>query len=176
MANTVTATVDFRQLVKRLEALPVELGSKRGGPLRVALRAGGRVIQADAKSRAENLSEAVSAGGSVSQRSTPSQSTPADTAPKVGRSGRLARAIRLSLVKRPAMTEEMQIWVYPGRKRGDPRGAYYWRFVEFGTSLMQARPFLRPAFEAKKREALGVFSTTFGKAIAAAERKLSRMR
>lgn len=33
-------------------------------------------------------------------------------------------------------------------------GAYYWRFVEFGTSKMSARPFLRPAFEAKKLAAV----------------------
>lgn len=33
-------------------------------------------------------------------------------------------------------------------------GAYYWRFVEFGTVKMSARPFLRPAFEAKKFEAV----------------------
>ena len=32
--------------------------------------------------------------------------------------------------------------------------AYYWRFVEFGTSKMVARPFLRPAFEAKKSQAV----------------------
>jgi HK97 gp10 family phage protein len=31
--------------------------------------------------------------------------------------------------------------------------AFYWRFLEFGTSKMQARPFLRPAFEAKKEQA-----------------------
>ncbi|MBK5206122.1 MAG: HK97 gp10 family phage protein [Polaromonas sp.] len=31
---------------------------------------------------------------------------------------------------------------------------YYWRFMEFGTSKMPARPFLRPAFEAKKEEAV----------------------
>jgi HK97 gp10 family phage protein len=32
--------------------------------------------------------------------------------------------------------------------------AYYWRFVEFGTSKMAARPFMRPAFEAKKTAAV----------------------
>lgn len=31
---------------------------------------------------------------------------------------------------------------------------FYWRFVEFGTSKMAARPFLRPAYEAKKMEAI----------------------
>jgi HK97 gp10 family phage protein len=32
--------------------------------------------------------------------------------------------------------------------------AYYWRYIEFGTSKMAARPFLRPAFEAKKEAAI----------------------
>jgi HK97 gp10 family phage protein len=32
--------------------------------------------------------------------------------------------------------------------------AFYWRWVEFGTQKMAARPFLRPAFEAKKFAAL----------------------
>lgn len=31
--------------------------------------------------------------------------------------------------------------------------AYYWRFVEFGTAKMAARPFLRPAFEENKEKA-----------------------
>lgn len=33
----------------------------------------------------------------------------------------------------------------------------YWWLVEFGTSRMPAHPFMRPAFEAKKREAVTVF-------------------
>lgn len=34
------------------------------------------------------------------------------------------------------------------------RDAFYWRFVEFGTSKMPAQPFMRPAFEIKKVEAV----------------------
>lgn len=34
------------------------------------------------------------------------------------------------------------------------RDAFYARFVEFGTSKMPARPFLRPAFDAAQRRAL----------------------
>ena len=41
-----------------------------------------------------------------------------------------------------------------GRKSGRAPNAYYWRFVEFGTVKMAARPFLRPAFEAKKMAAV----------------------
>lgn len=31
--------------------------------------------------------------------------------------------------------------------------AFHWRFLEFGTAKMSPKPFLRPAFEAKKEEA-----------------------
>lgn len=39
-------------------------------------------------------------------------------------------------------------------RRADPRDAFYWMFVEFGTAKMRAQPFLRPAFEAKKEQAV----------------------
>jgi HK97 gp10 family phage protein len=35
-----------------------------------------------------------------------------------------------------------------------PRDAFYWRFIEFGTVKMGARPFLRPAFDGGKGEAV----------------------
>jgi HK97 gp10 family phage protein len=41
-----------------------------------------------------------------------------------------------------------------GKKKNLSQDAYYWRFVEFGTSKMAARPFLRPAFEQAKMVAV----------------------
>ena len=38
-------------------------------------------------------------------------------------------------------------------KTGDPRNAFYWRFVELGTSNMPAHPFVRPAFDTRLEEA-----------------------
>lgn len=35
-----------------------------------------------------------------------------------------------------------------------PRGAFYGRFLEFGTSKMAARPFMRPAAESKAEDAV----------------------
>lgn len=32
--------------------------------------------------------------------------------------------------------------------------AFYWRFLEFGTVKMPARPFMRPAFDARREDAL----------------------
>lgn len=34
------------------------------------------------------------------------------------------------------------------KSRKDPRSAYYWWWVEFGTRFQRARPFLRPALKA----------------------------
>ena len=41
-----------------------------------------------------------------------------------------------------------------GKKGNLSQDAWYARFVEFGTAKMAARPFLRPAFEARKGDAV----------------------
>lgn len=53
-----------------------------------------------------------------------------------------------------------------GKARGVERDSFYWRFVEFGTSKMAARPFMRPAFEAKKNEAAEMIRDTLRQRIA----------
>jgi HK97 gp10 family phage protein len=70
----------------------------------------------------------------------------ANRAPK--KTGRLKR----NIVKRrekapPGLSASVVIGV---RKE-----AFYWRFVEFGTSKLPARPFLRPAFDTQKEAAAG---------------------
>lgn len=42
-----------------------------------------------------------------------------------------------------------------GQVRYVDNDAFYWRFLEYGTAKMSARPFMRPAFQAKKDKALG---------------------
>lgn len=58
-------------------------------------------------------------------------------------------------------------------KKGINRDAFYWRFVEFGTRKMSARPFMRPAFEAKKLEAIEAIKTKLAERIAAHAKDLS---
>lgn len=54
----------------------------------------------------------------------------------------------------------------------DQRDAYFWRFIEFGTSKMTAQPFMRPAFEAKASEAVDRFKEVLAERIEKAVTKL----
>lgn len=44
--------------------------------------------------------------------------------------------------------------------------AFYWKFLEYGTQKMPARPFIRPAYDSKKQEALAVMRLRLWAAIA----------
>ena len=51
--------------------------------------------------------------------------------------------------------------------------AFYGRFVEFGTQKMAARPFLRPALEAKRREAAQAMKERLQQRVALEAKKFS---
>lgn len=46
-----------------------------------------------------------------------------------------------------------------GWSKSDNSPHFYAKFLEWGTSKMEARPFMQPAFERKKDEALNVFAS-----------------
>lgn len=53
-----------------------------------------------------------------------------------------------------------------GKKGNRSQDAYYWRWVEFGTVKMSARPFLRPAFETQKAAAVQEIARVLAERIA----------
>jgi HK97 gp10 family phage protein len=109
--------------------------------------------------------------------------------------GALKRAIRAARIRPTQYTAEVVVSVkklsadsrfrfkskqisrkHQGKKfrRADPRDAYYWFFVEFGSAKMRARPFLRPAFEARKTQAVEAAIAEFRKLITAEMDKMGR--
>lgn len=56
-------------------------------------------------------------------------------------------------------------------KASNSRNAYYWRFVELGTSNMAAIPFIRPAYDARLEDATRV---AFARANQAIDEALSK--
>jgi len=138
-----------------LKALPPEVASKNGGPLKTALRAAAVVIQDDAKARA-----------------------PVDV-------GVLRDAINVVRDPRPSgVTERYVVKVTRARKvqriirtaKGNigSRGAFYWQFLEFGTKFITARPFMRPAFDSQAGNALDRFKAILAAGIKRAAAKVAR--
>ncbi len=129
-------------LQKAMVELPKELHK---GPLRSAVSAGAGVVQKQAKANA-----------------------PSDT-------GTLKKSIYRTRSKAGSnSTQETAIvGVRFGRKyRKRGQDAFHFLFLEFGTSKMSARPFLRPAFEGTKQKQIDIMKSRLAKAIEKAAAKL----
>lgn len=62
-----------------------------------------------------------------------------------------------------------------GMKAGDFKGeAFYGSFVEYGTKHMEARPYLRPAFDEQRDNALGIMRRELAAGIEREAAKLAR--
>lgn len=147
MANHLTIN-GLAPTIQNLRSLPADIGGKGGGPLRGALFAATRIIRDEAVTLAP-----IGTG-------TPNP-------------GNLRRNIFIYRDRNPrgstGAAERYIISVRTGRKglkrfkvSGSLRAltggdAWYWFWVEFGTSKQPAKPFMRPAFESMKRRALIVF-------------------
>jgi HK97 gp10 family phage protein len=68
------------------------------------------------------------------------------------RSGNLKKALAVGKIKTKNGVKSIKI----GVSRGDNSSAYYGKFIEFGTSKMPAKPFIEPAFEKHKGEAIEI--------------------
>ena len=150
----------LKELQAALNQLPREVQKR---PLRAAVSAAAKVIQDEAKRRAPidtgNLRKAI-----YRTRSRSGSGTGQETflvAVKKGKAeyANTARNRRLNRV---------------GKKYQTQGEAYYWRFLEFGTAKMAAKPFLRPAFENKKQMAVDVLKQKLGDAITKTAMKLKK--
>jgi len=77
------------------------------------------------------------------------------------RSGQLQKSITSRVMKR----FELRGRNSKGQKVGVRGRAFYWRYLEFGTKKMSAKPFMRPAIESKKQEALKAIEEELRKAV-----------
>lgn len=137
----------------------------RASPLLPALRAAGKIVQRDARSRVRK------------------------------KSGTLERNIIVARVRKgrlpPEATEAVEVTVrYKARPYKNNRGnrrrgrvdkewadygpLFYGRFLEFGTSRMPAYPFLRPAFDSSSSTLPGVIQGELARSIEAAVAKMRK--
>lgn len=137
--------------LKRLERLK---GREGKNAARRALRRGANVVLKDARERAARLDDPQTAE-SISRNLTV----------RGGGSRRERRAggVMMRVGIRGGARDMSKYGEVKGRGKGNPGGdTFYWRFLEFGTQKMVARPFMRPALQNNTQAATDAFSQALG--------------
>jgi HK97 gp10 family phage protein len=151
----------LKEIERVLQRLPARLGEK---VIRAALRAGAQVIRKDAQSKVPILK-------APDKRRKPGTVKKAIT---IKRSKQDKFGVYLG-VKGLSKDDKHVFKNNKGTKAANnPDDPFYWFFLEFGTAKMPAKPFLRPAFEARKFEALRKFEEYCKKRIAREADKLAK--
>ena len=151
-------------LKQTLNALPAKLGERA---VRAALRAGAQTIRKQAQANAPVL--------------------------KVPDPRRKAGTVKASITTRKSKRDKYGVYVSVkpltgkqilsfrqanGAKKGkganNPDDPFYWVFREFGTADQAAEPFMRPAYEEKKYEALQQFEGILKKRVVKEAEKIAR--
>lgn len=159
MANTVTIT-GLKELSDALKELPNRIARNA---LRQSVYAGAKVIRDEAKTKAPVYTGPVSAGHPPP--------------------GTLKRSIIMKQIPEKSSLVQQTFYVAvrhgkkyqrQGKKGTLSQDAFYWRFIEFGTVKMPARPFMRPAFESKKQLAVDAIKARLATRIEEEANKLAR--
>ena len=133
------------ELLATLRKLPNEF---KGDPTRRGLRVGAGLIRDDAAQRAPVDEGGLSAN--IVARNIPPRYLP------------------------PGAAAGLSIMGSRAGKAGDPKNAYYYAFVELGTKNQAAQPFLRPAFESQKGNAVSAYADEFRRNIDRAVERAKR--
>lgn len=148
------------ELASALRELPVRI-QKNG--LRVSVYAAAKVIRDEARIRAPVATQSLG----------PNQPPP----------GTLRRSIIMKHIPELSSLTRQTFFVAvrhgkkystQGKRGNLSQDAWYWRFLEFGTRKMRARPFMRPALEAKRREAVDAIKERLALQIATEAKALRR--
>lgn len=156
-------TVDIKglkELQNALNQLPEKI---QGRPVRSAVGAAAKVVMDEAKRRVPidtgQLCKAIYRGRSRSMSAKGKETYVVGIRKGKAKYANTAKNRRMNRVGKSYQT------------RGE---AYYFRYIEFGTAKMAAKPFLRPAFESKKNEAVRVMQQRLLEAIDKTARSLPK--
>jgi HK97 gp10 family phage protein len=149
------------QTFATLRALPAEIASKRGGPVRAALRKAAVVVQ---KQELANLQTVTSNATSAGKRLS---------------TGFLAKNVVVTRGKAPLGSKGERFLVRVRRKtypdtNGEVSTLKTAQLLEYGSSQQPAEPWIRPAVEGRGREAIETFERELRAGVDRAVRKLAK--
>lgn len=129
----INSNLDFGGLLDLSQELEVLSKAESRQVLRKAVRAGAQVVRDEIEARAPVKTGKLARNIVVSSGRAPA--------------GEAVAGVRIRGVN-PAGTNSDTT-----TKANNRNNAFYWRFVELGTSKMAAHPFVRPAYDARQEEA-----------------------
>lgn len=147
--------------VRALKLLPRELSGDRGGPVRAGLFAAGALLKKQAIANAPVGNGTPNPGNLRKQMMLYRDKNP----------GGIGAAEHYILTVRSGRRGLFSFRVGGSTRALTGRDAYYWWYVEVGTSKQPAQNFMRNAFEAEKMQAISVFKRVFIAGIDAAEER-----
>lgn len=160
----------FKELSRKLKEIPVVLAKR---VLRNALAAGARVVQKDAKRNAPVLSLAGAVKAPYRKPGTVRDAIRVRTSKDARKSGDIGVFVNVLPAKgakfKTTTTKFIGLKIknrtqtrVSQRGARSPNDPFYWRFLEFGTKKMAARPFLKTAGE-KLPESLKIIEAALSK-------------
>lgn len=178
--KTETKMTGLDGVLELLQKLPPEIASKRGGPVRVAVRKAAQVMLLQARA---NFTAAVSLPGKTgvtnSTGFTAKQIVMKRKLPRNGVRGERF-IVSVNYAKHPNGKALEKSRPYRRKRTSKMTVTKLLRandvafMMEYGTSKQPATPWLRPAFESRKEEALLVMQTEVRKAVDRAVKKLAK--
>lgn len=145
------------ELLRKLKSLPPEIVSKRGGPVKSALRKGGIVIQKSAQNHLSAIVQKEDEDGYVS-------------------TGTLSKAIVVRRDPRPQRSganERYRVLIARKKYPDGTKTVATARYLELGTEKRVPTPFLTPAYFASRQEALDTIVNELTRAIERIIKRLS---
>lgn len=153
MAESTKVTIEgLDPILAKLATMKEDMQDKA---LKSAVRGGASLIARNARKNAPELTGALKKNIRVQYAKKTSERT-GDVMYRVGVRGG-ARSVKTYTFKTRFSSK--------GRTKTTGSDTFYWRFLEFGTAKMRAKPFLRKAMEESSTKILGDFTSRLSKAI-----------
>lgn len=177
MAEQTVRIEGLEGVLEQLQALPAEIVSKAGGPIKFGLRAAARLLQEEMRANVDRIVAEENKDGRPTASTGALRESIQVKRIKVQRGQKGERMLVgvLKLSKRYAKTRANARAQRAGKAYEVLPATYYAWFLEFGTERQDAKPFVRPAYDAKKQEALSVFSVEVRRRIELAIKRAERL-
>lgn len=166
MARETVRVTGLSEVLRALEQLQREIGDKAASPVRLALRDGAKVLVDEAKSNVRRIID------------EPNESGENESTGLLLLSIRAARGRMPPGKKGEAMVIGVKRGVYPANRQAKKEqltAVQIGRLLEYGSERREPMPWLRPAFDAKKNEAVAVSKTSLTTRVEKLIKKLARV-